>query len=108
MKTGANAVDPDHNHITKETTAKVTITSTEAILGHTIGTTGVTTGVVCASHAQTLMPTILATTSHINGHHHTGAHQLTHKITADHTLNKHPGQLKKLTSEFITFQKISR
>ena len=51
MKTGTNAVDPDHNHIIEDTTAKVVITPTEAILGHTIETTGDITEVVHAVHA---------------------------------------------------------
>ena len=95
MMTGTNPVDIDYNHITEDTTAKVTITPTEAILGHTIGTTGDIRGVVCTDHAQTLIHTILAMIPHIKGHLLTGAHQLTHEITADHTLGQHTGQLRK-------------
>ena len=95
MKTGTDTVDPDHNLIIEDTTAKVAITPTEAILGHIIGTTGDITGVVHADHTQTLIHTILTTTPHIKGHLHTGAHQLTHEITADHTLHQHTGQLRK-------------
>ena len=54
MKTGTNAVDPDHNHIIKNTTAKVTITPTEAILDHTIGTADDITRVIHNTHTQTL------------------------------------------------------
>ena len=95
MKTGTNAVDPDHNHIIKDITAKVTITPTEAALGHTTGTTGDITGVVHANHTQTLIHTILTATPHIKDHLHIGAHQLTHKIAADHTLDQHTAQLGK-------------
>ena len=95
MKTGTNAIDPDHNHIIEDATAKVTITPTGAILGHTIGTTGDITGVVHIDHAQALIHTILTMTPHIEGHLHTGAHQLTHMIAADHALDQHRGQLRK-------------
>ena len=88
MKTGTNAVDPDHNHIIKDTTAKITITPTEAILGHTIGTSDNITGVILDAHTQTLMHTVLTMTLHNEGHLQIGAHQFTHQITADHTLNQ--------------------
>ena len=90
MKTGTNAVDPDHN-----TTAKVTITYTEAILGHTIGTADDITGVIHDTHTQTLIYTVLTMTLHIEGHLHTGALQLTHEIAADHTVDQPAGQLRK-------------
>ena len=95
MNTGTNAADPDHNHIIKDATAKATITPTEAMLGHTTGTIGDITGVVYADYAQTRIHTIFAMTPHIKGHLHTGAHQLTHEITADHTFSQHTGQLRK-------------
>ena len=95
MKTGKNAIDPDHNNIIKETTVKVATTPTEATLGHTIGTTGDTTGVVCIDHAQALIHTILTAAPHIKGHLCTGAHQLTQEITADQPLDQHTGQLRK-------------
>ena len=85
MKTGTNAVGLDHNHIIKGTTAKVTITPTEAILGHTIRTADDITGVIHNAYTQTLIYTILAVTLHIEGH--------LHEITADHTLNQPTGQL---------------
>ena len=96
MKTGTDETDLDHNHIIKDTTAKVTITPTEAVLGHTIGTTGDITGVVHANHTQTLIHTILTMTPHIEGHLHTGAHQLIHTIAVDHALHQHTGQIKTL------------
>ena len=96
MKTGTNAVDPDHNCITENTTAKVAITPTEAILGHTIGTADDITGVIHDAHTKTFIYTILTTTLHIEGHLHTRANQLTHKITADYALDQPTGQLRKL------------
>ena len=95
MKTGTNTVDPDHNHIIEDTAAKVTITPTKAILGHTIGTGDDITGGIHDAHTQTLIYTILTMTLHIEGHLHTGAHHLTHEITADHALDQPTSQLRK-------------
>ena len=95
MKTGTNAVDPDHNHIIKDTTAEVTITPTEAILSHTTGTADDITGVFHNAHTQTIISTILTMTLHTEGHLHTAAHQLTHEIAADHALDQPTGQLRK-------------
>ena len=95
MKTGTNAVDPDHNCIIKDTTANVAITPTEAILGHTIVTENTITEVIHNAHTQTFIYTILTMTPLIEGHLHTGAHQLTHEIAADHALNQPTGQLRK-------------
>ena len=39
MKTGTDAVGLDHNPIIADTTAKVTMPVTEAVPGHTTGTT---------------------------------------------------------------------
>ena len=48
-------------------------------------------------------------TLHIEGHLHTGAHHLTHKIAADHTLDQATNQLRKpCIRYFVTFQKIPR
>ena len=95
MKTGTNAVDPDHIHIMEDTTSKVTITPTEAVLGHTIGTADDITRGIHDAHTQTIIYTVLAMKLHIEGHLHTGAHQLTHEITADHALDQPTGQLRK-------------
>ena len=95
METGTNAADRDHNHIIKDTTAKVTIIPTKAVLGHTIGTADIITGIIHDTHTQMLISTILAMILHIEGHLQTEAHQLTHKITADHTLNQPTGQLRR-------------
>ena len=52
MKKGTDAVDPDHIHIITDTTAKVTIIPTEAILGHTIRTIDDITEVIHDAHTQ--------------------------------------------------------
>ena len=95
MKTGTNTVDPDHHHIIKDTTAKVTIIPTETILGHTIGTVDDSTGVICNAHTQIHISTALFKTLHIEGHLCTGSHQLTHKIAADHVLDQPTDQIRK-------------
>ena len=95
MKTGTNVVDADHNHIIKDTTAKVTINPTEVILGNNIGTADNITGVIHNALIQTLTSTILTMILYIEGHLYTEAHQLTHKITADQSLNQPTGQLSK-------------
>ena len=95
MKTGTNAVHPDDNYIIKDTTAKVTIIPTKAILGHTIGITDDITEVIHDAHTQILISTILTMTLHMEGHLHIGVHQLTHGIAADHALNQPTGQLRK-------------
>ena len=59
MKTGTNAVDPDHNHIIKDNTTNITITPTEAVLGHSIGTVDDITGVLHDAHTQYLYPLFL-------------------------------------------------
>ena len=46
MKTGTDTVGLDHNPIITDTTAKVAMIPTEAIPGHTTGTTDDITGVV--------------------------------------------------------------
>ena len=52
MKTGTDAVALDHNPILADTTAKVTMTLTEAIPGHITRTTGDITGVLHDTHTQ--------------------------------------------------------
>ena len=69
---------------------------TEAIPGHTIGTTDDITGVIHDVHTQVLIHIILTMTLHTTDHLHTGAHHLTHEITADHALDQPTGQLKAL------------
>ena len=94
--TGRDAVDPDHDHIIKDTTAKVIITPTEAILGHSVGTTDKITGVIHDAYTQVPIHTILIMTLHIKDHHHTGAHQPTKETAAAHILNQPTSQLRKL------------
>ena len=95
MKTGTDAADPDHNHIIKDITAKITITTAEADPGHTIGTTDDITGVIHDAHTQVLIHTILTMTLHIEDYLHTEAHQPTQETAADHALNQPTNQLRK-------------
>ena len=74
MMADTDTVGLDHNPILADTTAKVTMTPTEAVPGHIMETTEDITGVVHANHAQTLIHTVLVATLHIEGHLHTGAH----------------------------------
>ena len=77
-----------HNPILADITAKVTMTPTEAIPGHTTGITDNITGVVCNAHTQALIPIVLTAALHITDHLHIEALQLTPEITADHALNQ--------------------
>ena len=95
MKTGTDAVDLGHNPITADTTAKVTMTPTKAIPGHTIGTIDDITGVVHNAHTQVLIHIILTMTLHTTDHLHIGALQLTPETAADHTLDQPTNQLRK-------------
>ena len=95
MKTGTDTVGLDHNPILADTTAKVAMTHTEAFPGHITGTTEDITGVVPDDHTQTLVHSILAATLHIKDYLHTGAHQITTEITADHVLDQPTIQLRK-------------
>ena len=87
-KTGTDAVGLDHILILTDITAKVTMTPTEAIPGHTTGITDVITGVVHDAHTQTLIHIFSAMTLHIADHLHIEDLQLTLEITADHALNQ--------------------
>ena len=73
MKTGTDAVFLHHKSILADITAKVTMAPTEAIPGHTTGTTDNITGVVHATHTQVLIHIILTTTLYITDHLHIGA-----------------------------------
>ena len=95
MKTGTDAVDPDHNPVISDITAKIAMTPTEAIPGPTTGTTDNITGVVHDAHTQVLIHIILTTTLHIADNLHLGALQLTPSTTADHALNQPTNQLRK-------------
>ena len=71
------------------------MTPTEAIPGHTTGTTDDITGVVHDTHTQVLIHIILTVTLHTIDHLHIGALQLTPETTADHTLDQPTNQLRK-------------
>ena len=87
-KTATDVIGLDLNHILNDITAKVTITPTEAIPGHTTGIINEITGVVNDTHTQLLTHIVLAMTLHITDHLHIEALQLTPEITTDHTLNQ--------------------
>ena len=67
---------------------------TEDVPGHITETTEITTGVL----HDTLTPVIIipTMTPHIADHLHTGAHQLTLWIRADHVPLQHTNQVSKL------------
>ena len=89
MKTGTDAVGLDHNLILTDITAKVAMTPTEAVPGHTTWMTDAITGVVHDAYTQTLIHIILAMTLHITDYLPTEALQLTPEITADYALDHH-------------------
>ena len=95
MQIDTDTVDSYHNHTITDTAAKVTITPTEHVLGHTIGNTGDITGVVHADHTQTLIHDTLTMTPHIEGHPLREAHQLTHENAADHGPNQDNSESRK-------------
>ena len=96
MKSGTDAVDPVQNPILKDTTVEATMTPTETIPGHTTGTAEDITGVLPISHAQMPINITLAMTPHIGDHYHTEVLQLTLETAADHNLNKHIKQPRRL------------
>ena len=67
---------------------------TEDIPCHTIETIDITTGVL--HDALTPVIIIPIVTPHIADHLHTGAHQLTLRIRADHVPIQHTNQVSKL------------
>ena len=68
MKTGTDTAGLDLNPILADITAKVIMTPTEAIPGHTTGITDDITGVVHDAHALALIHIILTVTLHITDH----------------------------------------
>ena len=96
MKTGTDVVSLDLNPILTDITAKVAITPTEAIPGHTTGIIDDITGVVHDAHTQALTHIVLTMTLHIADHQHIEALQLTPEIAADHTLNQPTNLPRKL------------
>ena len=94
-KTGTDAVGLDHNPIIRDTTAKLTMIPTEAIPGHTTGTTDNIIGVVPDTNTQVLIHIILTVTLHTSDHLHIGALQHTPETTSDHALDQPTNQLRK-------------
>ena len=88
MKTGTGTGGLDHNPILTDITAKVAMTPTEAVPGHTTGTTDDITGVVHMTHTQALIHIILTMTHHITDHLPIEALQLTPEITVDLALDQ--------------------
>ena len=101
MKTGRDAVGLDHSPIIADTTPKVTMIPTEAILGHTTGTTDDIMGVVHDAHIQVLIHIILTVTLHTADHLHIGALQLTLETAADHALDPPTNQLRKACTNLL-------
>ena len=95
LQIGTEAVYLDNNHTTKDTTAEVTINSSEHVLGHPTETKEDITGVVHANSIQTLLHTTLAMTLHTDDPPLIEAHLPIHEITADHALGQPIGQLIK-------------
>ena len=89
MKTGTDAVSLDLNPNLTDITAKVIMTPTEAIPGHTTEIRDDITEAVHDSHTHPLAHIILTATLHITDHLDIEALQLTPEIAADHTLNQH-------------------
>ena len=76
--------DQGHSPVPTDITVKVTMFPTDAIPSHIIETTDITIEVL--HDALTPILIIPTMTPHTADHLHTGAHQLTLGITADHTL----------------------
>ena len=93
LQIGTEEVSLDYNHTIGGTAAKVTISPSEHILGHTTETTGDLTEVVQTDSILTLLHTPLTMTLHIKEPPLIEAHQPIHKIAVDHTLSQPIGQL---------------
>ena len=68
---------------------------TEAIPGHTTGTTDNIIGVVCNTHIQVLIHIVLTLTLHTIDRLHIGALQLTSETAVDHALDQPTNLLRK-------------
>ena len=88
--TDTDTVDQDHSPIPTDITVTVTMIHTEDVPGHIIETLDTTTGVL--DDAPTPVIIIPTVTPHITDHLHTGAHQLTLGIRADHIPIQHTNQ----------------
>ena len=100
-KTGTDAVGLDYNLIIADTTAKVVMIPTEAIPGHTTGTTDDIMRVAHDVHIQVLIHIILNVTLHTTDHLHIGALQLTSETAADHALDQTTNQLRKTHTNLL-------
>ena len=89
MTTGIDAVSLDLNPNLTDITAKVIMTSTEAVPGHTTDITDDITEVVHDAHTHPLTHIILTMTLHIADYLDIEALQLTPEITANHALDQH-------------------
>ena len=89
MKTGTDTVGLHLNTNLEDITAKVIMTPTKAIPGHTTEMTDNITEVVHDTQTQPLIHIVLTATLHITDHLDIEALQLTPEITADHALNQH-------------------
>ena len=86
-----DTVDQDHSPIPADITVTVAMIHTDAIPGHVVE---VTIGVL--HDALTPVLIIPAVTSHIADHPHTGPHQITLGIIADHIPVQHTNHVSKL------------
>ena len=92
---GIEAIDLNPNDTTEDITAKVTISPSEHVIGHTTETMEDMTGVVHVDSTHTLLHTTLTETPHIEDPPLIEAYQPIHEITAIHTLGQPIGQLRK-------------
>ena len=95
MKTGTDTVGLDHTPTITDTTAKVIMIPTEAVPGHTTGTTDDSIGLVHDDQIQVLIHIFLTVTLHTADYLHIGALQLTPETAAEHTLDQTTNQLRK-------------
>ena len=95
MIAGTDAVGLDHNPILTDTTTDTAMIPTEAISGHTTGTTDAITGVLPSAYTQMPIHITLTMTPHIRDYLCIEALQLNLETTADHNLDQHTNQLRK-------------
>ena len=74
---------------------------TEAVLGHTTGTTDDVIRVVHNAHIQVLIHIIVSMTLHTADHLHIGALQLTPETVQDHALDPPTNQLRKAHTNLL-------
>ena len=93
-RTDTDTADQGFNPIPADIAATVATIHTEDIPGHNIETMDITTGIL--HDALTPVIIIPTVTPHITDHLHTGPHQLTLGIRADHIPNQRTNQVSKL------------